>query len=171
MTQWLRNPDRLPRHDAMSLTKQGGSRLAWVCFLFIFETNIFISHSRNRIFLELLDAFISNFGRIYLGHCDFNSSPITLLTFCFFYIHRIYCSKIVYILSIISKYWENGGLRALDYRVKIFCLYVESLFCSCLFDAPPQGHQPSNKCGRKLDGNSLSKVRRMPTRCWRSFRT
>ena len=40
------------------------------------------------------------------------------------------------ILSIISKYRENGGLRALDYRVEKFCLYVESSFCPCLFDAP-----------------------------------
>jgi hypothetical protein len=43
--------------------------------------------------------------------------------------------KLQYILSIISKYQENGGLPALDYRVKIFCLYVGFSFCPCLFDA------------------------------------
>ena len=32
--------------------------------------------------------------------------------------------KLQSILSIISKYRENGGLRALDYRVEKFCLYV-----------------------------------------------
>ena len=34
--------------------------------------------------------------------------------------------KLQSILSIISKYRENGALRALDYRVEKFCLYVES---------------------------------------------
>jgi hypothetical protein len=59
--------------------------------------------------------------------------------------------KLQSILSIISKYRENGGLRALDFRVKNFCLYVGSSLCSCPFDAPPpQGHRPSNKCGRKV---------------------
>ena len=43
--------------------------------------------------------------------------------------------KLQSILSIISKYKENDGLRALDYRVEKFCLYVGSLFCPCLFDA------------------------------------
>jgi hypothetical protein len=33
-----------------------------------------------RQFLDLPDAFISIFGRIYLGDCDLNSSPITILT-------------------------------------------------------------------------------------------
>ena len=32
--------------------------------------------------------------------------------------------KLQSILLIISKYRENGGLRALDYRVENFCLYV-----------------------------------------------
>ena len=36
--------------------------------------------------------------------------------------------KLQSILSIISKYRENGGLRALDYRVEKFCLYVGSSF-------------------------------------------
>ena len=61
--------------------------------------------------------------------------------------------KLQSILSIISKYRENGGLRALDYRVKDFSLYVgSSFFCSCLFNSPefPQGHRPSNRCGRKV---------------------
>ena len=40
--------------------------------------------------------------------------------------------KLHSILSIISKYRDNGGLRALDYRVEKFCLYVESSFCPCL---------------------------------------
>ena len=40
--------------------------------------------------------------------------------------------KLQSILSIISQYRDNGGLRALDYRVKKFCLYVESSFCPCL---------------------------------------
>ena len=44
--------------------------------------------------------------------------------------------KLQSILSIISKYRDNGGLRALDYRVEKFCLYVESSFCPCLFDVP-----------------------------------
>jgi hypothetical protein len=121
----------LPRLDATSLA--GWSRLDWDLgmfpFLFLKLTNIFITQSRNRNFLELLDAFISTFGRIYLGHCDFNSSPITLLTFFYF-------------ISI--------EFSALDYRVKIFCLYVESSFCSCPFAALPQGHRPSNICGRKV---------------------
>ena len=58
--------------------------------------------------------------------------------------------KLQSILSIISKYRENGGLRALDYRVKNFCRYVASLFCSRPFDVPPQGHRPSNNCGGKV---------------------
>ena len=32
---------------------------------------------------------------------------------------------------------------------------VESSFCSYPFNAPPQGHQPSNKCGQRIAGNSL----------------
>jgi hypothetical protein len=44
--------------------------------------------------------------------------------------------KLQSILSIISKYRENAGLRALDYRVEKFCLYVWSSFCPCLFDDP-----------------------------------
>jgi hypothetical protein len=40
--------------------------------------------------------------------------------------------KLHSILSIISKYRENGGLRALDYRVEKFSLYVGSSFCPCL---------------------------------------
>jgi hypothetical protein len=68
----------LPRRDAMS-----GWR-GMFPFLFLKLHNIFITQFRNRHFLELLDAFISTFGRIYLGHCDFNSLPITLLTFCYF---------------------------------------------------------------------------------------
>ena len=44
--------------------------------------------------------------------------------------------KLQSILSIVSKYRENGVLRALDYRVEIFCLYVESLFCPCPSDTP-----------------------------------
>src|SRR5882762_5097602 len=60
-----------------------------------------------------------------------------------------------YMLSIISKYRENGGLRALDYRVENFCLYVclrsvhARLMLLILFNAL-QGHQPSNRCGRKV---------------------
>ena len=42
--------------------------------------------------------------------------------------------KLQTILSIISKYREYGGLRALDYRVEIFCLYVGSSFCPHPFD-------------------------------------
>ena len=44
--------------------------------------------------------------------------------------------KLHSILSIISKYKENGGLRALDYRVEKFCLYVRYPFCLSLFDVP-----------------------------------
>ena len=32
--------------------------------------------------------------------------------------------KLQSILSIISSYRDNGGLRALDYRVEKFCVYV-----------------------------------------------
>ena len=35
--------------------------------------------------------------------------------------------KLQSILSIISKYRENDGLRALDYRVENFCMYVLSM--------------------------------------------
>ena len=35
--------------------------------------------------------------------------------------------KLQSILSIIGKYRDNGGLRALDYRVEDFCLYVGGL--------------------------------------------
>ena len=42
--------------------------------------------------------------------------------------------KLQSILSIISKYRENGGLRALDYRVEKFCLYVGSSFCLALLN-------------------------------------
>ena len=41
--------------------------------------------------------------------------------------------KLRSILSIIGKYRENGGLRALDNRVETFCLLVESSFVPCLF--------------------------------------
>ena len=52
--------------------------------------------------------------------------------------------KLQSILSIIRKYRENDGLRALDYRVENFCLYVvESRFCPCLFDAPESSSGPS----------------------------
>ena len=51
--------------------------------------------------------------------------------------------KLQSILSIISKYQENGGLRALDYRVEKFCLYVESSFCPYLSDAPEYSSGPS----------------------------
>jgi hypothetical protein len=50
--------------------------------------------------------------------------------------------KLQSILSIISKYREHGGLRALDHRVEIFCLYVGSSFCPCLFDAPESSSGP-----------------------------
>ena len=46
-------------------------------------------------------------------------------------------------LSIISKYRENGGSRALDYRVEKFCQYVGSSFYSYLFDAPESSSGPS----------------------------
>ena len=42
--------------------------------------------------------------------------------------------KLQSILSIIGKYRENDGLRALDHRVEKFCLYVRSSFCPSLFD-------------------------------------
>jgi hypothetical protein len=51
--------------------------------------------------------------------------------------------KLQSILSIISKYRENGGLRALDYRVENFCLYVGSSFCPCPFDATESSSGPS----------------------------
>ena len=51
--------------------------------------------------------------------------------------------KLHSILSILSKYRENGGLRALDYRVEKFCLYVGSSFSPCLFDAPEYFSGPS----------------------------
>lgn len=38
--------------------------------------------------------------------------------------------KLQSILSITSKYRENNGLRALDYQVEIFCMYVESYVLS-----------------------------------------
>ena len=44
--------------------------------------------------------------------------------------------KLQSILSIISKYRENDGLRALDYRIEKFCQYVGSSFCPYLFDVP-----------------------------------
>ena len=44
--------------------------------------------------------------------------------------------KLHSILSIISKYRDNGGLWALDYRVEKFCLCVESSFYPCQFDIP-----------------------------------
>ena len=64
-------------------------RLEWFClgrfpFLLLKLTNIFIvvvTQSRNWNFFELLDAYISTFRRIYLGHGDFNSLPLTFLTF------------------------------------------------------------------------------------------
>ena len=40
--------------------------------------------------------------------------------------------KLQSILSIISKYQDNGGIRALDYRVEKFCLYIKCSFCPCL---------------------------------------
>jgi hypothetical protein len=51
--------------------------------------------------------------------------------------------KLRSILSIVGKYRENGGLRALDYRVERFCLYVGSSFCPCLFDASESSSGPS----------------------------
>ena len=51
--------------------------------------------------------------------------------------------KLHSILSIISKYRDNGGLRALDYRVEKFCLYVESSFYQCLLDGPESSSGPS----------------------------
>ena len=51
--------------------------------------------------------------------------------------------KLQSILSIISKYRENDGLRALDYRIEKFCLYVGSSFCPYLFDAPESSSGPS----------------------------
>src|ERR1700678_23594 len=89
-------------------------------------TNIFITQPRNQNFLDLLDASVSNFGRIYLGHCDFNSSPITLLTFCYFI--------------------------SIEFSVpKLYPFFQLWVVVSCPSDAPPpQGYQPSNKCGRKV---------------------
>ena len=62
--------------------------------------------------------------------------------------------KLQSIVSIISKYQDNGGLRALDSRVEKFSLYVYLVFifvhvCLTLLN-PPQGHRPSNKRGRKV---------------------
>jgi hypothetical protein len=52
--------------------------------------------------------------------------------------------KLQTMLTIISKYRENDGLHALDYRVEKFCLYVVgSSFCRCLFDAPESSSGPS----------------------------
>jgi len=51
--------------------------------------------------------------------------------------------KLRSILSIVDKYRENDGLRALDCRVERFCLYVESSFSSYPFDAPESSSGPS----------------------------
>ncbi|KIM76573.1 hypothetical protein PILCRDRAFT_641534 [Piloderma croceum F 1598] len=51
--------------------------------------------------------------------------------------------KLRSILSIVGKYRENGGLRALDYRIGKFCLWVGSSFCPYLFDAPKSSSGPS----------------------------
>ena len=51
--------------------------------------------------------------------------------------------KLQSILSIISKYRENGALRALEYRVEKFCPCVGFSFCPCLFDAPESSSGPS----------------------------
>ena len=51
--------------------------------------------------------------------------------------------KLQSIFSIISKYQENGGLRALDFRVENFCLYVGSSFCQYLFKSPESSSGPS----------------------------
>jgi hypothetical protein len=70
------------RHDA--------SRAHQVCFYgYIFSTILMVCmlanqprlETRTWQSLELLDAYILSFGRIYLGERDFNSSPITILTF------------------------------------------------------------------------------------------
>ena len=58
--------------------------------------------------------------------------------------------KLQSIISTISRYRENGGIRALDYRVEKFCLYVGSSFCPLLLLNPSQGHRLSNRCGRKV---------------------
>ena len=64
--------------------------------------------------------------------------------------------KLQSILSIISKYRENGGLRALDYRVEKFCLYECLFFCPCLFDAPEsRAINLEIDAVEKLYGNSL----------------
>ena len=79
-------------------------------------------------------------------------------------------AKLQSILSIISKYRGNGGLRALDYRVEKFCLYVGSSFSPSLFDAHESHSGPSTfkymqskSCMATHCGLALSKVRRMPT--------
>jgi hypothetical protein len=86
--------------------------------------------------------------------------------------------KLRSILEIVGKYRENGGLRALDYRVERFCLYVRALFCPCLFDTPQSSSGPSplkwklsKSCMVTHYGLALSKVRRMPTRYSKPFRT
>jgi hypothetical protein len=58
--------------------------------------------------------------------------------------------KLQSIISIIRKYGENGGLHALDYRVENFCLYVGSVHACLTLLNTLQGHQPSNRCGRKV---------------------
>ena len=51
--------------------------------------------------------------------------------------------KLQTILSIISKYRQNDGLRALDHRVENLCLCVWSSSCPCLFDIPESSSVPS----------------------------
>ena len=80
---------RLPRRDATLLARQSNDEVGVVClgmfpFLLLKLTNIFIvvvTQSRNWKFFELLDAYISTFRRIYFCHGDFNSLPLTFLTF------------------------------------------------------------------------------------------
>jgi hypothetical protein len=50
--------------------------------------------------------------------------------------------KLRSILSIVGKYRENGGLRALDYRVEKFCLYVSLRSAHGSLLNSPQGYYP-----------------------------
>ena len=50
--------------------------------------------------------------------------------------------KLRSILSIVGKYRENGGLRALDYRVENFCLYVNLRFAHVSLLNSPSGPSP-----------------------------
>ena len=74
------------------------------------------------------------------------------------------------------KYRGNSCLRALDYRVKNFTCTSGLSFCPCLFDAPEILLRAIDSdllinAVEKLCGLALLKVRRMPTRYWRSFGT